>query len=435
MLSRRSLILVGLVLLALAWRLLLLAADTHPYDDSGLAADHGNVAVNILAGRGIVENVTALQAIEARQAAEDRLIDPADIHPRTLPPPHYQPSVLEPPGEAVLLAGIWKLTGDQRYIYLQLLQVVIDSLMVALVYWIAVRLFHRPRAALFAAAAYALYPPIALLTRIPHLDIWAVFFTIAIVAAWTKALERPRPWMWALLTGVITGIGIQFRPGVLLLPPLLALASVPWRGWRWALQAGAIALVVTGLLMVPWTVRNEAAFHRFIPTRIGIGQNLWEGLGEVHNNFGAVLNDQTTLAQVHTVRPGLVYGTPAYDSYLEQKALTAIKDHPFVMLHAVARRVLVTTIDLHTLAWPSGIGEVLIFLLAVSVAVATRHRYPRQHLVLVAVPVATILPYLVLHVEARYILPAVFVYLIWVALGLDLALERLARRTQAAAML
>ena len=275
--------------------------------------------------------------------------------------------------------------------------------MVALVYWIAVRLFDRPRAALFAAAAYTLYTP--LLTRIPHLDIWAVFFTIAIVAAWTKTLEQPRPWMWALLTGVITGIGIQFRPGVLLLPPLLALASVPWRGWRWALQAGATAVVVTGLLMVPWTVRNEAVFHRLIPTRIGIGQNLWEGLGEVHNNFGAVLNDQATLTQVHAVRPGLVHGTPAYDSYLEQKALTAIKDHPLVMLHVVARRVLVTTIDLHTLAWPWGLGEALVVLLAVSVAVATRHRYARQHLVLVAVPVATILPYLVLHVEARYMLP------------------------------
>jgi hypothetical protein len=144
----------------------------------------------------------------------------------------------------------------------------------------------------------------------------------------------------------------------------------------------------------------------------------------VSNSFGAVLNDQLTLAQVHRVRRDLVYGTPAYDSYLEHKALTAIQQHPLVMLHAIARRLIVTTIDLHTLGWPYGIIEVLVFVVAVISAVATRRRFGPQHLLLLAVPVATILPYLALHVEPRYILPAVFVYLIWAALGADLVLAR-----------
>src|SRR5437588_2668461 len=102
----RSLILVGLVALALALRLGLLAANSHPYDNAGLATSHGNVAVNILAGHGIVENITAEQAIDARERAEHRLIDPADIASSSLPAPRYQPEVLQPPGEAILLAGI-----------------------------------------------------------------------------------------------------------------------------------------------------------------------------------------------------------------------------------------------------------------------------------------------------------------------------------------
>jgi O-antigen/teichoic acid export membrane protein len=419
------LILAGLVALALALRIALLAASTHLYDDAGLVTAHGNVAVNILAGRGIVENVTAEQAIDAREQAEQRLIDPADVALGALPAPHYQPEVLQPPGEAVLLAGIWKLTGDERYLYLQVLQVLIDSLMVLLVYRIAMVLFRRPRAALLAAAGYALFVPVAVLVRIPHLDAWAVFFTIAIVAAWAESLNHIPRWPWLIIVGVLTGSGTYFRPGVLLLPPLLALAS--WRRGqsRSTVVAAAIPIGVALVLMVPWTVRNAITFHQFIPTRIGIGQNLWEGLGEVHNNFGAILDDQVTLQQVHRVHPGLVYGTPAYDAYLEHKAISAIENHPLVMLHAIARRILVTTVDLNTLGGSLGILEPLLFIFAVFVAVITRRRYRDQHALLAAVPIATILPYLLLHVEGRYVLPASFVYLIWAGLGVDLAYERL----------
>jgi Dolichyl-phosphate-mannose-protein mannosyltransferase len=280
--ARRRPILIAVTVLAVLIRLALLAADTHPYDEAGLAADSGNMATNIVAGHGIAENVTALDAIDARQTAEQRLIDPASIAPDSLPRPHYQPAVLEPPGEAVVLAAIWSITGDQRYLPFQVLQAILDSMMVPLVYLISVRLLRRPRAALLAAAAYAVYYPIAVLTRIPHLDIWAGFFTIAITAAWVEALERRRWWPAIVAAGVATGIGVQFRPGVLLLPPMLALATVAWKGWQWALRAGVVAVVITGVLMVPWTVRNENVFHRLIPTRTGVGQNLWEGLASIH---------------------------------------------------------------------------------------------------------------------------------------------------------
>ena len=424
--SSRSLILAGLVALAVALRLLLLAANPHPYDNAGLATAHGNVAVNILAGRGIVENVTAEAAINAREQAQQRLIDPADVAPASLPAPQYQPEVLQPPGEAVLLAGIWKVTGDDRYIYLQVLQALVDSLMVLLVYRITIRLFRHPLAALLAAAGYAVFLPVILLDRIPHLDAWAVYFTIAIVAAWLEGLYGPRRVRWLVLAGVLTGLGVYFRPGVLLLAPMMSLVPLIERKWRLALTTAAIPLAVAAVLLVPWTVRNADRFHRFIPIRTGIGQNLWEGLGEVHNNFGAVLDDQVTLNQVHAVRPDLVYGSPAYDSYLEHKAVTAIREHPGVMLHAVARRVAITTFGLHTLPGALGILEPILFVLAVLIAVLTRHRFGRENLLLAAVPIATILPYLLLHVEGRYVLPASFVYLIWVGLGVDLAYERMA---------
>ena len=47
-----------------------------------------------------------------------------------------------------------------------------------------------------------------------------------------------------------------------------------------------------------------------------------------------------------------------------------------------------------------------------------------DHRILFAVVAATLLPYLFLHLEARYVLPASFAYLLWTALGIDLLMGR-----------
>jgi 4-amino-4-deoxy-L-arabinose transferase-like glycosyltransferase len=251
-----------------------------------------------------------------------------------------------------------------------------------------------------------------------------VHATIGVTALALKAWRSARPWPWLLATGVVTGLGMYFRPGVLLVPVALALAALPWIGWRRTLAAALVPLVAAAALAAPWTVRNYEEFDRFIPMRIGVGQNLWEGLGEIDNDFGAVLDDQVTERQVREEDPSLVYGTPEYDEHLREKAVEAIQDHPGHAAKLVVRRAFVTTVGLHNLDLPLGLAEPLLFVLAVAVAVATWRRFPRQNAFLAAVPIATLLPYLVLHVEPRYMLPASFAYLIWLALGADLLLER-----------
>ena len=418
--------LLVLVPIALALRLAVLAADPHPYDNAGLASDHGEMARNIADnGRWFVVNPDALELVSRAQRRDLRLVDPSELdYAAADSGGRYLPEILQPVGAGAVLGAIWSVTGDEQYLYLQLLQVAIDAAMVLLVFWIALALYGRPRAALIAAALYALFVPIATITKVPHLDIWAVDFTIAITALALRAWRSPRPVPWLVATGVATGIGLYFRPGVALLPLAFAAAALPWIRWRRAIAATAVPLAAAALLTVPWVVRNYDDFDRFIPTRIGIGQNLWEGLGELDNDFGAVLDDQVTERQVHREDPSLVYGTPEYDDHLREKAVDAIEEHPGHFAKVVARRAAVTTIALHNLALPLGLLEPLLFVLAVALAIATWRRFPREHAFLAAVVVATLLPYLALHVEPRYMLPASFVYLIWVALGADLLLDR-----------
>jgi 4-amino-4-deoxy-L-arabinose transferase-like glycosyltransferase len=415
---------------ALVLRLAVVAADPNPYDHSGLAADHGELARNIVDnGRWFVHNRTALELVGRQQQRAGKLVDPADLdYSRVDRNPHHLPVVLQPVGAGTVLAGLWSVTGDEDYVYLQLLQIAIDVLMVLVVFWIALRLFERRRTALIAAGLYTLFLPIVVLAKIPHLDIWAVDATIGVVALALKAWRSDRPLPWLLATGLAAGLGAYFRPGVLLVPVALALATLPWIGWRRAGAAALVPLVAAAAVAVPWTIRNYEEFDRFIPMRIGIGQNLWEGLGEVDNDFGAVLDDQVTERQVHREDPSLVYGTPAYDDHLREKAIDAIADHPGHATKVVVRRAFVTTIGLHNLDLPLGFAEPLLFVLAIAVAIATWRRFPRENAFLAAVPIATLLPYLALHVEPRYMLPASFVYLIWLALGIDLLLERRAPR-------
>jgi 4-amino-4-deoxy-L-arabinose transferase-like glycosyltransferase len=451
MLPRRRLPLVAIVALALAVRLTFLAIDPYPYANSGLAADSAEIARQIdQHGRWFTSNIAASTLLGDVQNQRDRLVDPASVDFRqTDAHPQLQPDILEPVGEAVVLAGIWKVTGSERWLPLQLLTVVLDALVAAVVFAIGMELFGRSRTAYLAAFMYAVFVPIAWLATIPHLDIWAVDFTAVITLLLLKARTAELPPRWLAAAGVAIGLGSYFRPGVLLIAPLLALATLSRSSWRQALRLGAIPTLVAVLLLVPWTIRNAEVFHRFIPLRSGTGQNLWEGLGELHNDFGAQLNDAATQTQVHAVRPDLVYGTPAYDDFLLSWATRAIKNHPGFYAKLVGWRFVSSTALLRNTDWAgsiltpaqTGLGlasyirhrfkdllvlmlEPLLFLASAATVIVTRRRFARSHLIAGAIIVATLLPYLFLHVEPRYLLPASFAYLLWTALGLDLLVER-----------
>jgi 4-amino-4-deoxy-L-arabinose transferase-like glycosyltransferase len=449
--------------LAFAIRLAFLLGDPHPYELGGLSGGNGNMAHQIVAhGRWFEEDTGAWASAVGRLTAERKeLVDPADVADVA---PDLRPEVLEMPGEALLLAAAWTITGDERYIYVQVLQAVVDSLLVLVVFWLVLQLYRRRRAALLAAALYATFLPLAWMTKIPNTDLFAADFTLLAVAAMVKALDVERPLRWWLAAGASVAAGLYFRPTIMLVPLVLGLLAIPFAGRRRALLTGLVPFAVALAAMAPWTIRNAVVFDQLIPTRVGVGQALWEGMGELSNDYGAVLNDGITADQVHAVRPDLEYGTPAYDRYLQKKATRLIREHPLFYGKIIARRAFYSTIALRNFEWSGSaeapfayadrtgrsvvtwpfeepwdalrvtlvsIWEPLLLLAGVATALVTRRRWGSRHLLLLAVPVATIFPYLFLHLEARYLLPASFVWMSLTALGADLALERLRTRRQA----
>jgi len=416
----------------------------------------GEIAHNIVAhGRWFVYNERARLYLDAITGRLHRNVDPAEIDYATLDKgAHFYPESGESIGSSAVLAGLWQITGGERYLPLQILQAILDALAALLVYRIAMRLFKIRRAALIAAALYALYPPIAWLTVVPYNDIWTVDFTIAIVACYLEALGSEHRWRWLVACGLLAGVGSYFRPNVLLVAPILALATIAATGWREALRRGACVTLISALLVVPWTVRNYEDFHAFIPGTSSLWENMWNGLGELPNTFGATLGTHGTYAEVRRVRPDLRPESPAWDEYLKGWVVSAIEQHPLFYLEILVHRTAVATIWNHDETWMHrGVAPLLdykggilafvvnrpfdllqyalqplAFLLAMLALALTWRRRRAEHLILIAIALSVLVPYLAIHVEGRYILPAEFVYLIWIGLGADLLLTRVGAR-------
>ncbi len=435
-----------------------------PQQQAEASVDAGEIARAILAdGRWLEVNNRALALMVETGDRDRRLVDPSELNFTAADAnPQWQPFVEVEVGTGLMLAGVWDLTGSERYWYGELLEIAVDSLMVLFVYRIVLLLFKRRRAALTAAALYALYPPIAQHAALVTPDIWAVDFTIAIVAIYLEALRsRAHKLRLLLLCGATVGVGMYFRPNLLALVPLLALASAP-KGERWRYLRGVVLVCVVAVLVVsPWTMINYVNFHRFIPTRMGLGLTLWIGLSEVHNDYGVDGNENVIREQVHRVRPDLVYDSPEYDDYLRGKALRLIERHPLYYAKLVARRVVLSTVGEYESGWMHADGESpflyrkrtgqgivsylvnrpfdvledalqpIVFMLAMAGLMLTWRGRRREHAVLMIVVLATLVPYWLIHSETRYVLPASLAYIIWIAVGADVLTERVSARAGA----
>jgi 4-amino-4-deoxy-L-arabinose transferase-like glycosyltransferase len=463
LMSRRRLVLLLIVAIAAGVRLAYIPA--HRSQREAEASVHaGELARAILAhGRWLELNDRALALVEELGKRKHWLINPGEVNFTAVDAsPQWQPVAQEEVGAGIMLAGVWELTGSERFLYGEILQIAVDSLMVLLIYRIVVLLFRRRRAALLAAAVYAVFPPIAQHTVLVTPDIWAVDFTIATVATYLEAMRSSQHRLrWLLVCGVTLGVGMYFRPNLLVLPAALALASASRHDWRRHLRYAAAVSAVAAVVVSPWTAINYGHFHRFIPTRTGLGVTLWIGLSEIHNGYGVNGNEDVIREEVHRARPDLVYNTPEYDDYLRAKAIHLIERHPLYYAELVARRVLLSTAGEYESGWMHANGESpflyrtrtghglasyvinrpfnvledalqpLVFVIAMLALILTWRGRRREHVFLIAVVLATLVPYWIIHSETRYVLPASLAYIIWISVGADVLAERVAARVRA----
>ena len=255
-----------------------------------------------------------------------------------------------PPGYPLWLALVYKLSGSRSAATVQNVQWVLDSFAVLLIVGVGVTAFNWP-VGLWSGGIAALWPLLAGYGAMPLAD--APTSWIVLGGAWMMLLAAKRKSLaWALGAGAMIGLSCWWRANALLLVvfwavAILAFVQTSWR--RRLLLSGGIVLAAV-LLIAPIVVRNAIVFHAFVPTGLGAGTNLLEGLGETdrgNTEFGLPGTDRELLEQERTA--AVVPPDAQFELYYPdgvqrdrartRRALQIIKQHPFWYAGTVARRM------------------------------------------------------------------------------------------------
>jgi 4-amino-4-deoxy-L-arabinose transferase-like glycosyltransferase len=184
------------------------------------------------------------------------------------------PTALWAPGYPLVLAGLFRLPGDD-VAAARALNVAAGLALVAGVYYLGSRLWDR-RAGLIAAAIMAGLPSHIFYSSLAMTEVLfagLVGGLLCLALAWTLR-EGVAP-QRVFLLGVAAGVVGMVRPeGALLVLAIIA----TWAAYHRSLRRVAtyVALLVLGMavLYVPWTVRNIIQLHAPIVGTTGMGQVL-----------------------------------------------------------------------------------------------------------------------------------------------------------------
>jgi hypothetical protein len=254
------------------------------------------------------------------------------------------------PGYPLWLALIYKLSGSRSTEVVQNIQWVLDSLAVLLIVGVGVTAFGW-RVGLWTGGIAALWPLPAAYGAVPLAD--APTSWIVVGAAWMLLVAAKRKsFRWALGAGALIGVSCWLRANAMLLVVFWAIAIllVVRAGWRRRAWLAASVLVAAMLVIAPIILRNAIAFHAFVPTGLGAGTNLLEGIGETERGakeFGAPSSDRDLTEQERAalnVPPGAAFDLYYPDGIQRDharlsKAMTIIAQHPFWYAGSVVRRM------------------------------------------------------------------------------------------------
>jgi 4-amino-4-deoxy-L-arabinose transferase-like glycosyltransferase len=202
-----------------------------------------------------------------------------------------QPSSAYSPGLPLLVAGLYWVSGGVHLTLALVLLAIVGAGAIPLTYLLGRRL-GGPVAGLIAAGLIAFYPALLEYQGLLLTEPLAATLLAASLVAFLAVAERgPRPgvpWPW-IGTGALFGLLAMVRPEYLLLALGLPLLVIVRRFIRpgaeenaahatgSALVPVALSLLVTCLVIAPWTIHNAIELDRFVPISTGGGKALFIG--------------------------------------------------------------------------------------------------------------------------------------------------------------
>jgi hypothetical protein len=239
------------------------------------------------------------------------------------------------PAYSIFLSAVYSLKG-RSYFTVQLFQNVINSASPVLLFLIAGNLISwrvGGASGLLAAGSHHLsyYSNLVLSDSLCPLPILIAAYVL------TRAISRRQssPWLYAL-AGLMIGLSAWIRPNPMLMGLAFALALIFILGRRRRVILNAIVLASASFLAIaPITIRNYIVYREFVPIQIGVGLNLWQGLGDASGGrFGARTDDEVILQEIALYddpRYGQSWASPdgiKRDRDRLRRSLNVIAEHP-----------------------------------------------------------------------------------------------------------
>ncbi len=81
--------------------------------------------------------------------------------------------------------------------------------------------------------------------------------------------------------GILIGFQMLLRPDIILGAALFAVWIIFWNHSKAVWRGIGISLIITALMVAPWTLRNYVTFHKFVLVSANSGMNLYEGNNSV----------------------------------------------------------------------------------------------------------------------------------------------------------
>ena len=432
---------------------ILLFPGTNAY--YGMVGGYGTAAYSLIENGTIAGRAGDLRAIKGFVRASDiqaqDYVPPADLLPSLEKTKPGDAMFSYPPGYPLFLAATYLAEGEYRYDLARSIQIFLNMFAAPLLLLLTGIWLGSFGTGYAAAALYVLFggPAQQTFYILPDALMPFVATLVLATAVWCVRTDRLRRY---LLLGVVIGLGANLRTDVLGMTPFLALGI--WQARRRLdrgtfLRIGAIA-AVSFLLLVPYGLiqKNYPRVARFRITTPGLGQNLWEAYGETPNPHGAVADDAAVDEML--TKHGLHIHLPDGEAYLKKEWLRAALRDPRWFAWSVWNRDKVLlgywrdgakigfTVTNESKFQHAVIGGLrrsfdLVFLAVLFFAVFALI-FSRMGFLLAAAPLSYFVAFSLLHIERRYVIPALGPLVFLGCHGAEILLKRLALRRSTTAM-
>ncbi|NQS98134.1 MAG: glycosyltransferase family 39 protein [candidate division Zixibacteria bacterium] len=185
-----------------------------------------------------------------------------------------KPTAFIEPLVPIIFATIYKIFGP-GLIAPRIFQSLLDALVVGMLFGIGNIALPKSRAPGIAALIYAFYPFSIMFTGALITQPIYLFLQCASVYLFFRFMREPG-WGVAVLFGIAFGLTILTRISIITFAPFFIIALAVWDGEKPKWTPAISALILAGLLLIPWVVRNQTAMGEplLLPTKGG--RNLWE---------------------------------------------------------------------------------------------------------------------------------------------------------------